>query len=139
MGNWDVERRRKFGNEEWTGFNGLNGWMLKEEAQIQKSEEKNSYPYIRDFRVINQGNWELVIDNWELVIDNWCFFSLLGLRFQLLPITCYRLPITYYPFPFYVLLVTLPGSGVGPLEPLLSLFSCSRSFCDKLRRAASTN
>ncbi|MBW3587160.1 MAG: hypothetical protein KY448_15320 [Cyanobacteria bacterium 0813] len=38
MGNWDVERRRKFGNEEWTGFNGLNGWMLKEEAQIQKSE-----------------------------------------------------------------------------------------------------
>ncbi|MBD1828305.1 hypothetical protein H6F71_12910 [Microcoleus sp. FACHB-61] len=38
IGNWDVERRRKFGNEECTRFNGLNGWILKEEVKIQKSE-----------------------------------------------------------------------------------------------------
>jgi len=64
IGNWDVERRRKKGNEQSTGFNGFNRWMLKEEVKSQKSEQKNSYPCILDFRLVNQGNWELVIGNW---------------------------------------------------------------------------
>ncbi|MDP8933827.1 MAG: hypothetical protein M3N42_06705 [Cyanobacteriota bacterium] len=38
IGNWDVERRRKKGNEQSTGFNGLNRWMLREEVKSQKSE-----------------------------------------------------------------------------------------------------
>jgi hypothetical protein len=38
IGKWDVERRRKFGNEQSTGFNGSNGWMLREEVKSQNSE-----------------------------------------------------------------------------------------------------
>ncbi|MEG4290871.1 hypothetical protein Q5692_20515 [Microcoleus sp. C2C3] len=38
IGNWDVERRRQKGNEQSTGFNGFNGWMLREEVKSQKSE-----------------------------------------------------------------------------------------------------
>jgi hypothetical protein len=38
IGNWDVERRRKKGNEQSTGFNGFNRWMLREEVKTQKPE-----------------------------------------------------------------------------------------------------
>jgi len=38
IGNWDVERRRKKGNEQSREFNGFNGWMLREEVTIPKLE-----------------------------------------------------------------------------------------------------
>jgi len=38
IGNWDVEKIRKFGNEQSTGFNKFNRWMLTEEVKSQKSE-----------------------------------------------------------------------------------------------------
>jgi len=38
IGNWDVERRRKFGNKQSTGFNGFTRWMLREEVKTQKPE-----------------------------------------------------------------------------------------------------
>jgi hypothetical protein len=37
--------------------------MAKEEGRRKKEEEKNSYSCIRDFRVVNTGNWELGIGN----------------------------------------------------------------------------
>ncbi|MEG4587439.1 hypothetical protein QUA54_19820 [Microcoleus sp. MOSTC5] len=47
IGNWDVERRRKLGNEQCTGFNKLNGWILKEKVKIQKSEVRAKKRAIR--------------------------------------------------------------------------------------------
>jgi hypothetical protein len=41
------------------------GRRKKEEGRRRKEEGKNSYSCIRDFRVVNTGNWELGIGNWE--------------------------------------------------------------------------
>jgi hypothetical protein len=43
------------------------------EGRSQKLEvrSQSKKTAIRDFRTVNQGNWELIIDNWELVIGDW--------------------------------------------------------------------
>jgi hypothetical protein len=38
IGNWDVERRKKFGNEQSTGFNGFTRWMLRKEVKTLNPE-----------------------------------------------------------------------------------------------------
>jgi hypothetical protein len=43
----------------------------KAEGRRRKEEGKNSYSCIRDFRVVDTGNWERGIGNWELGIGNW--------------------------------------------------------------------
>jgi len=47
------------------------GGRKKEEGGRKKEEGKNSYSCIRDFRVVDTGNWEGGIGNWELGIGNW--------------------------------------------------------------------
>jgi len=46
------------------------GGRKKEEGRRKKEEGKNSYSCIRDFRVLDTGNWEGGIGNWELGIGN---------------------------------------------------------------------
>ncbi|MDP8933920.1 MAG: hypothetical protein M3N42_07195 [Cyanobacteriota bacterium] len=46
------------------------GRRKKEEGRMGKEEGKISYSCIRDFRVVNTGNWEGGIGNWELGIGN---------------------------------------------------------------------
>jgi hypothetical protein len=38
IGNWGIPGRRKFGNEQYTGFKRSNGWMLNSEVRGQKSD-----------------------------------------------------------------------------------------------------
>jgi uncharacterized protein (DUF2147 family) len=46
------------------------GRRKKEEGRRRKEEGKNSYSCIRDFRVVDTGNWEGGIGNWELGMTN---------------------------------------------------------------------
>ncbi len=61
------EGRRKFGNEQCTGFNGFNGWMLREEVRGKKSEGRgNKEEDIRKRETIN----ELPIPNSQFPIPD---------------------------------------------------------------------
>jgi len=57
------------GKEE-AGRKKEEGRRKKEEGRRRKEEGKNSYSCIRDFRVVDTGNWEGGIRNWELGIGN---------------------------------------------------------------------